>query len=145
MKEVEVKNIIIGKQFEENDNYREIIKIAKIKEIKINEVEAGRKINIEKNIYFDILWPNSENKINSNVINNNSLVCKLNYKDFSILFTGDIEEIAERAILSFYEKDSNILKSKVIKVPHHGSKTSSSKEFLSKVNPQIALIGVRKK
>ena len=56
-----------------------------------------------------------------------------------MLFTGDIEEIAEKEILKLY-KDR--LKANVLKVAHHGSKTSTSKEFLEAVSPQIALIGV---
>ena len=52
-----------------------------------------------------------------NAINNNSLVCKLNYKKFSMLFTGDIEEIAEKAILTKYNQKS--LKATVLKVAHH--------------------------
>ena len=82
-----------------------------------------------------------DEKINENVLNNNSLICKLVYKDFSVLFTGDIEELAEKAILKKY-KESKLLKSTILKVAHHGSKTSSSKEFISAVQPQIALIGV---
>lgn len=60
-----------------------------------------------------------------------------------MLFTGDIEEIAERQILQEYKK-TNILKSDILKVGHHGSKTSSIQEFLEAVQPQIALIGVGK-
>ena len=82
-----------------------------------------------------------KNMISENAINNNSLVCKLKYKTFSILFTGDIEEIAEKAILEKY-KNINELKSTILKVPHHGSKTSSTADFLNKIKPQIALIGV---
>ena len=58
-----------------------------------------------------------ENMISENAINNNSLVCKLNYKHFSMLFTGDIEEIAEKAILLNYGKNSSqILKATVLKI-----------------------------
>ena len=57
------------------------------------------------------------NMISENVINNNSLVCKLNYKKLSMLFTGDIEEIAEKAILTKYNQKS--LKATVLKVAHH--------------------------
>lgn len=53
---------------------------------------------------------------------------------------GDIEN-SEKDILSKY-KGSNILESTVIKVAHHGAKTSSNEEFLRAVNPKIALIGV---
>lgn len=58
-----------------------------------------------------------------------------------MLFTGDIEEIAEKQILEEY-KNTNILKSTILKVGHHGSKTSSSQSFLEAVKPKIALIGV---
>jgi len=92
-------------------------------------------------LYFDVLWPNSENFIAENAINNNSLVCKMNYKSFSILFTGDIEEIAEKQISNTYE-ETGWLTSTILKVAHHGSKSSSIQEFTEKVNPKIALIGV---
>lgn len=68
---------------------------------------------------------------------------KLNYNNFSMLLTGDIEKIAEEQILSEY-KNVNILKSTILKIGHHGSKTSSTEKFLEKINPKIALIGVGK-
>ena len=62
-----------------------------------------------------------------------------------MLFTGDIEAIAEEKILDFYkEKGESILKSDVLKVAHHGSKTSTTQSFFEKVNPKICLIGVGK-
>ena len=82
--------------------------------------------------------------MSENVLNNNSIVCKLHYKNFSILFTGDIEEIAEKEILKEYKNNFNLLKATVMKVPHHGSKTSSTQEFLEAVNSSFALIGVGK-
>lgn len=57
------------------------------------------------------------NMISENSINNNSLVCKLNYKKFSMLFTGDIEEIAEKSILEKYRKKA--LNATILKVAHH--------------------------
>ena len=77
-------------------------------------------------------------------MNNNSLVCKLVYKDFSMLFTGDIEEIAEKAILEKYKNTPNVLEANLLKVAHHGSKTSSTKDFLKIVKTKCALIGVGK-
>lgn len=141
MQEFKVKNVVMGIQFETCENYLKFIDIVKEKKIRVIQVEAGQKINIEKYLYFDVLWPNSNHKITNNVLNNNSLVCKLVYKDFSMLFTGDIEEIAEKEILKEY-KNSNVLESNVLKVGHHGSKTSTTNEFLDRVRPQIALIGV---
>ena len=60
-----------------------------------------------------------------------------------MLFTGDIEQIAEEQIVDLY-KNTNILNSTILKVAHHGSKTSSIEKILDEIKPKIALIGVRK-
>lgn len=144
LKELKVKNVIIGKQFEDYENYQEFKKIVKERKIKVQIVEAGQRIKIEKDLYFDILWPSSDNVISENSINNNSLVCKVIYQNSSCIFTGDIEEIAEKAILEKY-KNTKVLQSTILKVAHHGSKSSSIEEFLNVVKPKIALIGVGEK
>lgn len=142
MQEIKVNNIIIGKQYKSSENYEKFIKIVKEKKINVKIVEGGEKVSIEDNLYFDIIWPFSDNMISDNSINNNSLVCKLNYKNYSMLFTGDIEAIAEKTILKKYSKNLNILKSDILKVAHHGSKTSSITEFIEKIKPKYAIIGV---
>lgn len=106
-------------------------------------LEKGSRINIDEDLYFDVLWPDSKNIITDNILNNNSLVFKLNYKKFSIIFTGDIEMEAENEVVKLYS-DTNILNSTILKVAHHGSKTSSIVEFLELVQPEFALIGVGK-
>lgn len=135
-----MKNVLISKQFENSENYQEFLKIVKEKSIKVTVLQLGTRINIEKDLYFDVLWPNSSQVILENSINNNALVCKLNYKKFSMLFTGDIEEGAEQALL---ENKVN-LKADILKVAHHGSKSSSGQKFIENVKPKIALIGVGK-
>ena len=144
MEKIKVKNVIIGRQFETCDNYEQFVKIVKEKKIKVSIVEKEQKINIEKDVYFSILWPDSKNKITENVLNNNSLVCKLLYKDFSMMFTGDIEEVAEKELLDKY-KDTKVLRSTVLKIPHHGSKSSSIEEFVKQIRPKIAIIRSWKK
>lgn len=145
MKKMKIKNVIIGEQYETYENYEEFLEIVKEKKTNVKVVNAESKIKIEDKLYFDVIWPNKKNMISKNAINNNSLVCKLVYKDFSMLFTGDIEEVAEKAILSEYGRTgANILNSTILKVAHHGSKTSSTLEFINAVNPKYALIGVGK-
>ena len=61
-----------------------------------------------------------------------------------MLLTGDIEQIAEEKIIQEYE-NTNQLKASLLKVAHHGSKSSSIQEFLEQVKPKIALIGVGEK
>lgn len=142
MEELKVKNAIISKQGKESANYNKFLKLVKEKNIKVNIVKLGDKIKIENNINIEILWP-EETLITSNILNNNSLVMKLTYNNFNILFTGDIEKIAEEEIVKTYTK-TNKLNTNIIKIAHHGSKTSSIQEFLNLVKPQIALIGVGK-
>lgn len=138
---LKVGQIIMGKQFESSDNYEEVMNLVKDKNIETHVIESGQKINIEKNLYIDVLWP-SKNQISENSLNNNSLICKLNYNNFSMLFTGDIEKVAEEKILN--NIDNDLLNVDILKVAHHGSKTSSTEEFIKAVKPRIALIGVGK-
>ena len=103
--------------------------------------KLGDRIRIDKYDFFDILWPD-EDLISENILNNNSIVCKLHYGSFTMLFTGDIEKIAEERILIKYENNKKILNSTMLKAGHHGSKTSSTEEFVYAVKPQYVLIGV---
>lgn len=144
MKNIKIKNIIIGKQYESSENYQEFLKIVNDKKINVYVVKKGRRINIEKNLYIDILWPNEKEMIADNWINNNSLILKLTYKSFSIMFTGDIEEVAEKGIVEQYSDNINKLQATILKIAHHGSNTSTTEVFLKTVSPKIALIGVGK-
>ena len=141
LEEIKVEKVLIAKQEEQSENYKRFFNIVKEKNIPVIVGKRGDKINIEKDLYLDILFPESE-QIEENVINNNSLVFNIYYNNFSMLFTGDIEEIAEKRIIEITNKSR--LKADIIKIPHHGSKTSSTRELLEIVLPKIALIGVGK-
>lgn len=152
LNKIKVRKIIIGIQKESYPNYIKLCDIVekhnkkqknKKDRIEINTILEGDSINI-KELKLICLWPNSKKAINENGINNNSLVLKLLYGKISMLFTGDIEEIAEKEILKEYKLNQELLKSTILKVAHHGSKTSSSDELLKVVSPSIALIGVGK-
>ncbi len=67
--------------------------------------------------------------------NNTSIVCRLSFKNNSFLFTGDATKVSENKIIAETDCDSDVLK-----VGHHGSKTSTSREFLENVSPDIAVI-----
>ena len=142
LEELNVKQVLIPKQVEYSENYNKFLDIIKKRNIKVKIVGEGNTINIDKNTYLDILWP-EEKQITDNVLNNNSLIVRLCYKNFKMLFTGDIEAIAEQKLLQKYENTEK-LTADILKVAHHGSKSSSIAEFLEKVNPRIALIGVGK-
>lgn len=73
-----------------------------------------------------------------NSTNDISLVVKVEYKEISALFTGDISKDVEDNLVNSH----NELKSDILKVSHHGSKTSSTEEFLQSVSPQISVVSV---
>lgn len=140
MEHIKVKNIIISKQGKESSNYNKFKNIVLDKGISVIFVKKGDKIKIDNETYMDVLFP-SNNFISDNILNNNSIVTKVWYNNFSVLFTGDVEEIAENEICREYNTTDK-LKANILKVAHHGSKTSSTAEFIKMVKPQIALIGV---
>ena len=73
--------------------------------------------------------------------NNQSLILNLVHKHTSILFAGDIEQEAENMLIQHYPD----LKTDILKVPHHGSKTSSTWPFLLKSTPKVAIISAGKR
>lgn len=111
-----ISNIIIGKQYDKYPNLISFIEKQREKKINLIIVEAEKVISLGKNTKIEVLFPNVKNKITDNEINNNSLVIKMYYKDISILFTGDIEEKAEKALIELYGEKLN---SNILKVAHH--------------------------
>lgn len=104
---------------------------------KIYAVKGGVKLDLGENTVFEFLAPNGSNY---KEINDYSAVVKLTYGNNKFLFMGDAEKLSEEEIL----KANYDVKSDVLKVGHHGSSTSSSKAFLDKVKPSIAVISVGK-
>ncbi|HKR21554.1 MAG TPA: DNA internalization-related competence protein ComEC/Rec2 [Pyrinomonadaceae bacterium] len=99
----------------------------------LQTIHAGDVIRFGE-VEMKILWPPPGTESN----NNDSVVLKIQFKQISILLTGDIEKKAEAALTT-----SN-LQSDVVKVAHHGSKTSSTAEFVSATKPRFAIISVGK-
>ena len=143
LENINVENILIGIQPESSKQLEDLLDIAKRKKVMVNALKKGDIINIDKNTKIEVIWPDINNLILENNLNNNSLVFKLFFNKFSILFTGDIEESAEKLLCEIYE-NTNILNSDILKIAHHGSKSSSTLDILKSVKPQIALIGVGK-
>jgi len=107
--------------------------------------EASQKIEAGR-VSFNILYPfeslEGEEFKNSN---NTSVIAQLIFGNNSFLFTGDAAKSVEKKILSRCKEDVNcLLDSDVLKVSHHGSKTSTSEEFLREVSPKIAVISCGK-
>ncbi|HOW28078.1 MAG TPA: ComEC/Rec2 family competence protein [Elusimicrobiota bacterium] len=93
-------------------------------------------IPVEPGLSLRILRPSQLYSTTYSDINNSSMMIKLTYKDVSFLFPGDVEVTAELDALELKDQ----LKSTVLKVAHHGSRTSTSSAFLDRVSPQFAVI-----
>jgi competence protein ComEC len=141
LKRYDVGVVVMAGILRDTEQYKEFTNLIKNKKIPIYIAYNGGMINFGDNIDFDILYP-IEN-INGRKLsdsNNYSVVGKLIYKNFSTLFTGDIEKSTENKLL----KAGIDLKANIIKIAHHGSKTSTSENFLKAVNALMAIIEVGK-
>lgn len=137
--------------------------LIKEKNIPVFIAKKGDKIKLN-GLVFSVLWPpelytrrpaiaanpvyipeeNSSKVLGKTskegTTNNQSLVLLLTSQNSQTLLTGDIDSEAEKQII----KDNQLQNIKILKVAHHGSKTSTSQEFLEAIKPQIAIISVGK-
>ena len=124
--------------------YLRYMKELKKQGIKRHGLKTGDVLDLGGGVLFKVLAPSEElvakgtQRGYKHDPNNESVVGQLIYGDFRMMFTGDAEAEEEKAILAALGPDS--LQSQVLKAGHHGSKTSSSKEWLRAVSPQVALI-----
>ncbi len=129
-----------------NEELREVVKSLEEKRISVSH---GEKIRL-KGLEFDVWWPEKKIKVEGKDgvveiakeedINERSVVVELVYGSLEVLFTGDLGSESEEELLNRgWVRDVDVLK-----VGHHGSKYSSSREWLEKLSPELAVIEVGK-
>lgn len=104
---------------------------------------AGKTFEAGGDVSIEALWPLSLDGDLSQDENKNCSVFMVDFKGFRILVTGDLDSEGEREMVKYYE-GSGRLKADILKVGHHGSKTSTSDELLAAVMPEYAVIQVGK-
>ncbi|HEY4690829.1 MAG TPA: ComEC/Rec2 family competence protein [Anaerolineae bacterium] len=109
-----------------------------IRDLKVNaiQVRTGTPIPFDPAVTVEVLAPDEKFVQDEGDTNDASIVIKLTYGSISFMFTGDAEEPEEQAILA---SGTNV-RSTVLKVGHHGSRSSTSEPFLTAVDPQIGII-----
>lgn len=114
----------------------------KIENHKIPKIlaKSGMKLDLGGGTCIDILFPDRD--VSTFSSNDGSLVARLSYGETSVMLTGDSTIKTEKIILENFSKD--FLKSTILKVGHHGSRTSSSDAFVKAVDPVFALISAGK-
>ena len=132
-----VNNIKVGKVIFNNNEFNEL-------ETNLIKILQDKKIEFQKgnsNLQGKYLtWQFLNTRLYDNE-NDNSLVTYLKYQDYTFLFMGDASKLTEEDVIKKYK----LPKIDFLKVGHHGSKTSSSKEFISKINPKYSIISVGRK
>ncbi|APC83265.1 ComEC/Rec2 family competence protein [Clostridium botulinum] len=137
IEEFEISNFYAPKKTANTKIFKDMILQLKKKNLKINVAKKGISLDLSNNSSLDFLAPVKDNYENTN---DSSAVVKLTHGNTKFLFTGDAEKTSEKDILNSNED----LSSNVLKIGHHGSHSSSSKEFLDKINPKIAIISCGK-
>ncbi len=158
LKEMGIKIYFDSGQESSDLTFTNLHEIAGEKAIPYRILKSGDTIDADNRVKVEILHPSNQFRVKSLEFrekprnlklntqyskghdNNLSIVMKITYNKFSIIFTGDIEKDAEKFLLG--QGFSPALKSTIIKVPHHGSSSSSIEEFIKAVNPEAAVFSV---
>lgn len=128
----EIGKIYIPKVVSTTKTYESLLMAIKDKNLKINTAKAGTSIIDTDALKINILAPNNSTYTE---LNNYSVVTKITYGTTKFLFMGDAEKLSENEIKENVTAD-------VIKIGHHGSNTSSSIDFIKKVNAKYGIISV---
>jgi competence protein ComEC len=140
---IEASTLSIGRIIQpsstsESKLYERIISLAREKDIPIQTKTAGDTIAVDPQLLVTVLGP-IQSKAQWSNLNESSLVLRMDYGQRSFLFEGDAERGSEQEMEAAY---GGFLDTDLLKVGHHGSKTSSSAEFLNEVNPTWSLVSL---
>jgi competence protein ComEC len=116
--------------------YAALEKTIKEKHVEDERVFMGDRVALGKDATFTILWP--PQNLNPSETNEGGIVGQLSYRGYDFLLTADVGSATEAQLMRSVKPD--YLKSEVLKVGHHGSKYSSSDDFLNIVEPTVAAI-----
>jgi len=136
LKEMPVKYIAIPASLADDEGYQSLKEIAALKEVSIIPVAAGDRLNIGENIQLEVLHPTREYQADN--VNDHSLVVEVRYGSFSALLTGDIGD----KVMQELTEQGKIAPVTIVKIPHHGSKSSLNSSFYDKTNCKWGIISV---
>ena len=139
LRRYDVKQILESGFDPETASYEEWLHVIEEEGIERNLTAVGQRIRLGDNTELEVLGPESPFlRGTGSDINNNSVVLRLVCGNVSFLLTGDMEEEVESQLLA----QGTELKSTILKVAHHGAKTSTSQRFLAALDPHVAIISV---
>lgn len=133
IEDYEIGKIYMPDASSTSKSFESLLDVIEGKDIDVIQAKAGVNIDLDEEVDVNMIAPIDESYDNTN---NYSAVVRLTYGNISYLFMGDAESMVEDEIINSKQK----IDADVIKLGHHGSSTSSSRDFLSKVNPDAAII-----
>ncbi len=137
MENLKVKEVYMPDYLSENE-FRKTIESHAIKyNIKINYITKDTTYNLGNGITIDAITP-TKLALFTEDENNTTVIYKLSYGNTSCLFTGDITSVAEFGLIN----EGKNVKANILKVAHHGSGYSTSRDFVHAVSPEYAIISV---
>ena len=139
---VNVGQVLDSGQMHTTQTFEDLLDAIYNKQISLRSVSEGESINLDPTVKIDVLNPPAsipDGANNEGEFNDNSVVLKLTYGNFSALLTGDMEERNEARLVF---NNATILDADVLKAGHHGSRTSSSTAFLNAVTPEVVIISL---
>ena len=138
VRNLSVGQALVGHAVPTDREYDQFAKAVYKSGIRLSAVTAGERFEID-GVSIEVLWPSPPAygvQVTSG--NNDSVVLRLVSGSVSILLAGDIEQAAEDSLVA----SGADLRADILKVPHHGSRTSSTEAFINAVNPEYAVISV---
>lgn len=135
LKNFTIGELIIGTQPESNAELYRLRRRAEQRVVPTASVRTGDRFDID-GATVEVLWPPPSGGFDPSSGNDDSIVLRIRYGSVSFLLAGDIESLSEHSLVA----NGVDLKADVLKVPHHGSQTSSTPEFLDAVNPKVAVV-----
>lgn len=129
-----VRSALVGRTPANDERFVEFSQTLELHRTPIQTVQAGDVLKLGA-VEIDVVWPPASAS-GAPSRNNDSVVLRLQFGERTILLTGDIEKATEHLL-------NNVeLRADIVKVPHHGSRTSSTDGFVSRVRPRLAIISV---
>lgn len=136
-KNFRVRSALLARNPVKDEDFAELSTVLQKRRVPVVNIARGDMLEFE-GVEIEVLYPAPDDSPEASWDNNHSIVLRITYGEHAFLFTGDIESPTERELLRY----PGLLQADVVKVPHHGSRTSSTLGFVTATGAKFAIIPV---